>query len=122
MTLSSRLDALIGDRLGRVGEATAKLVPWLAALGRSADVAVLAEAVEPDPTGLFEPLGELERHGIVHTGPDGTYGFTHDLVRTAAYQRISTPRRTTLHARIGQVLNGSADPDDVLAADARSPR
>ena len=116
--LSSRLDALIGDRLGRVDEEAAKLVPWLAVLGRSTDVALLAEAAGRDPTGLFEPLGELERHGVVHAGADGTYGFTHDLVQTAAYKRISAPRRTTLHARVGQVLNGAADPDDALAADA----
>ncbi len=116
--LSSRLDALIGDRLGRVGEEAARLVPWLAVLGRSADVALLAEAVERDPADLFEPLGELERHGVVHAGTDGTYGFTHDLVQTAAYQRISAPRRISLHARIGRVLNGAADPDDALAAAA----
>ncbi len=116
--LSSRLDALIGDRLGRVGEEAAKLVPWLAVLGRSTEVALLAEAVERDPAGLFEPLGELERHGVLRAGADGTYGFTHDLVQTAAYQRISAPRRTTLHSRVGQVLNGAADPDDALAADA----
>ncbi|HKY75780.1 MAG TPA: BTAD domain-containing putative transcriptional regulator [Acidimicrobiia bacterium] len=116
--LSSRLDALIGDRLGRVGEEAAKLVPWLAVLGRSADIALLAEAVERDPADLFEPLGELERHGVVHAGTDGTYGFAHDLVQTAAYQRISAPRRTSLHARIGRVLNGAADPDNALAAAA----
>ena len=39
-------------------------------------------------------------------------------MRAAAYQRISPPRRAVLHARIGRVLNGAADPDDALAADA----
>jgi len=70
--LSSRLDALIGDRLDRIGENTARLVPWLAALARSADAALLAEVVERATGDLFEPLGELERHGLIHAGADGT--------------------------------------------------
>jgi DNA-binding SARP family transcriptional activator len=116
--LSSRLDALIGDRLGRLGEEAAKLVPWLAAFARAVDPAVLAQVLDPDSTDLFEPLGELERHGLLRIAADGTYGFTHELVREAAYKRISTPRRAMVHARIGQVLNLAPDPDDTLAADA----
>ncbi|HZI37149.1 MAG TPA: BTAD domain-containing putative transcriptional regulator [Acidimicrobiia bacterium] len=116
--LSSRLDALIGDRLERLGEDAARLVPWMAALARDVDAALLAETVEWDPSDLFEPLGQLERHGVIHTGPDGNYAFTHDLVRSAAYERISTPRRAMLHNRIGRVLNAAAGPDDALAAEA----
>ncbi len=115
--LTSRLDALIGDRLGRLGEEAAQLVPWVAAFGRSIDPAVLAQAIERDIAGLFDPLGELERHGVLRPGTDGAYGFAHDLVRSAAYQRISTPRRTVLHARIGRVLNQLPDPDYSFAAD-----
>jgi DNA-binding SARP family transcriptional activator len=116
--LASRLDALIGDRLDRLGEGAATLVPWLAAFGRNVDVSLLAEAVDDQATELFGSLGELERHGVIRAGADGAYEFTHDLVRSAAYQRISTPRQVMLHARIGRVLNAAADPDDALAADA----
>jgi tetratricopeptide (TPR) repeat protein len=116
--LSSRLDALIADRLGRLGDAAAQLVPWLAAFGRSINPALLADAVDREPADIFDSLGELERHGVLHPSADGAYGFTHDLVRTAAYKRISTPRRAMLHARIGQVLSHVSDPDDSLAADA----
>src|SRR5581483_5503786 len=116
--LSSRLDGLIADRLGRLSEDAATLVPWLAAFARGIDAALLAEAVEAEATDLFAPLGELERHGVIRPGDDGTYGFSHDLVRDAAYRRISAPRRVVLHGRIGRVLDGAADPDDALAADA----
>jgi DNA-binding SARP family transcriptional activator len=116
--LSSRLDALIGDRLARLGERASGLVPWLAAFGRTVDVALLAQAVNRDVTELFDPLGELERHGVLREAGDGSYGFVHDLVRTAAYKRISTPRRLMLHARIGQILSRAPDPDDTLATEA----
>jgi DNA-binding SARP family transcriptional activator len=116
--LSSRLDALIGDRLGRLGDDSARLVSWLAAIARPVDATLLAGAVEQETSALFEPLGQLERHGVIHARADGTYGFSHDLVRAAAYKRISTPRRAVLHGRIGRVLNDAPDPDDALAADA----
>jgi DNA-binding SARP family transcriptional activator/class 3 adenylate cyclase len=116
--LSSRLDALIGDRLQRLGEEAGRLVPWMAAFGRNTDVSILAEIVDRPVADLVAPLEDLERHGVLQVDASGTYRFTHDLVRTAAYARISTPRRTMLHGRIGAVLASHLDPDDTLAADA----
>jgi DNA-binding SARP family transcriptional activator len=116
--LSSRLDALIGDRLERLGDDAARLVPWIAAFARPVDTALLADAVELETSALFDPLGELEHHGLMHGQADGTYGFSHDLIRSAAYKRLSAPRRAVLHGRIGRVLNDAPDPDDALAADA----
>jgi DNA-binding SARP family transcriptional activator len=116
--LSSRLDALLGDRLSRLSTGAAMLVPWLAAFGRGAEPAVLADVVNRPVEELVEPLGEMEHHGVLQVLADGTYDFNHDLVRTAAYKRLSTPRRTMLHTRIGTVLASAPDPDDVLAAEA----
>ena len=116
--LSSRLDALLGDRLSRLSTGAAMLVPWLAAFGRGAAPSVLAEVVNRPVEELIEPLGEMEHHGVLQVLADGTYDFHHDLVRTAAYKRLSTPRRSMLHTRIGTVLASAPDPDDVLAAEA----
>ena len=116
--LSSRLDALLGDRLSRLSAGAALLVPWLAAFGRGVDPTVLAEVVNRPVEELVEPLGEMEHHGVLQVLADGTYDFNHDLVRTAAYKRLSTPRRAMLHTRIGTVLESAPDPDDVLAAEA----
>jgi tetratricopeptide (TPR) repeat protein len=71
-----------------------------------------------DPVELFAALGDLERHGVLRADENGDVDFVHDLVRTAAYQRLSPARRATLHARIGTVLASQPDPDDSLAADA----
>jgi DNA-binding SARP family transcriptional activator len=116
--LSSRVDALIGDRLARLDERANTLIPWLAAFGRGIAPAILGGLVERDPAELFEPLGDLERQGLLRADDDGTYDFTHDLVRSAAYKRLSTPRRAMLHSRIGVVLASLPDSDDSLAADA----
>jgi DNA-binding SARP family transcriptional activator/tetratricopeptide (TPR) repeat protein len=116
--LTSRLDALIGDRLGRLSDDAAILVPWLAAFGRSVEPSLLAGVVNRPVEELIAPLGEMERHGVLTVRADGGYDFDHDLVRTAAYKRQSTPKRAMLHARIGVVLEAAPDPDDTRAADA----
>jgi hypothetical protein len=116
--LSSRLDALIGDRLRGLSEGAVTLLPWLAAFGRGVEPLMLAEVVSRPLEELVEPLAEIERHGLLHELGNGCYEFAHDLVRAAAYKRISTPRRVMLHGRIGAVLDAAPDPDDALAADA----
>jgi DNA-binding SARP family transcriptional activator/tetratricopeptide (TPR) repeat protein len=116
--MSGRVDALIGDRLERLSPSAAALVPWLAAFGRSASPDLLAAAARIDADQLVEPLGELEAHGVLAATADGAYDFTHDLVRYVAFRRLSTPRRTMLHRRIGGALLAAPDPDDTLAADA----
>jgi DNA-binding SARP family transcriptional activator len=115
--LSSRVDALIGDRLARLDDRAAALVPWIAAYGRGVPPTVLARLADRPTTDVFEALGNLERHGVVHAADDGSVDFVHDLVRSAAYKRLSTPRRSMLHARIATVLASIADPDDSVAAD-----
>jgi DNA-binding SARP family transcriptional activator len=115
--LSSRVDALIGDRLARLDERAAELVPWVAAFGRAVAPGILARLVERHPGDLFEPLGTLERHGLFVVTDDELYDFAHDLVREAAYKRLSTPRRAMLHARVGMVLASVPDADDSVAAE-----
>ena len=115
--LSSRVDGLIGDRLSRLNEDARMLVPWVAAVGRAVAPGVLGSIAEREPVELFAALGDLERHGVLQAHENGEVDFVHDLVRTAAYQRLSPARRATLHARIGTVFASEPDPDDSLAAD-----
>jgi DNA-binding SARP family transcriptional activator len=116
--LSGEVDALIGDRLARLSERAAALVPWLAAFGRSVRPTLLAAAYDTSVDALLEPLGELEEHGVVVAEPDGAYDLAHDLLRDTAYRHLSTPRRIMLHRRIGRALVIFPDDDDTLAADA----
>ena len=112
------MDALIGDRLARLSERAAALVPWLATFGHSVRPTLLAAAYDSSVEALLEPLGELEEHGVVVAGPDGAYDLAHDLLRETIYRHLSTPRRIMLHRRIGRALAIAPDDDDTLAADA----
>ncbi len=115
--LSSRLDALIGDRLARLDERAVALVPWVAAYGRGVPPRILAAVGDADAKELYAALGELERHGVLRADDNGDVDFVHDLVRTVAYSRLSTSRRVMLHAAIATVLAAEPDPGDDLAAD-----
>ncbi|HYB22152.1 MAG TPA: AAA family ATPase, partial [Solirubrobacteraceae bacterium] len=115
--LTGRVDALISDRLARLDDSSSALVPWIAAFGRGVPPDVLAQLVEREPAKLFEPIGILERHGVLCSDDNGHIDFVHDLVRRAAYRRLSTSRRSMLHARISAVLALLPDPDDSLAAE-----
>jgi DNA-binding SARP family transcriptional activator len=114
---TGRVDALISDRLARLDDSASALVPWVAAFGRGVPPAVLAQLVERQPAKLFEAIGILERHGVLRSDGNGHIDFAHDLVRRAAYRRLSASRRSMLHARIGAVLALLPDPDDSLAAE-----
>jgi DNA-binding SARP family transcriptional activator len=115
--LSRRVDALIGDRLARLHEHAFTLVPWIAAVGRAVAPRLLGAITHRDPIDLFAALGDLERHGVLRANDNGDVDFTHELVRSAAYERLSAARRTTVHARIAAVFASQPDPDDSLAAD-----
>ena len=114
---SGRVEALIGDRVGSLGDIAGSLVPWLAAFGRDVGPSLLADLAGLPTADLLAPLEELERHDILRATPDGTYDFSHDLLREVSYRRLSPPRRQLLHHRIAAVLHGMPDPDLILAAD-----
>ncbi len=117
---AATLAGLLDERLARLGPEARDLLPWAAALGRSFGADTLA-AVCDRPTGdHLRALDELERHGVLRAATHGGYDFTHDLLRRAAYRKLSPPRRQLVHARIATVLDGlrsTAGGDGTLAGD-----
>jgi DNA-binding SARP family transcriptional activator len=96
MLITSRLERLDGD--------AQTVLPWAAALGRAFDVGVLIDVTGLPATALLGALADLERHAVVRaTGPSG-YDFVHDLVRRAAYEQMSDPRRRLVHLQIARSL------------------
>src|SRR5207253_3016429 len=59
----------------------------------------------PEPE-LFAALDEAVRSGMIADLPSRrlAYGFTHELVRRALYDRLSALRRAELHLRVGEAL------------------
>jgi DNA-binding SARP family transcriptional activator len=117
------LDALLADRLDRLDPRAQDVLPWAAALGRGFEAEVLSGLTGLEGIELLGALEELERRGVLrsesasHAERGGGYDFAHDLVRGAAYRRLSAPRRKFVHQRIARDLAQRAAVDPSLQGD-----
>jgi DNA-binding SARP family transcriptional activator len=117
---SDSLDALLADRLDRLDGRTREMLPWAAALGTSFRADVLGRVTGANDMELLTALSELEGRGVLRTdavGSGATYDFVHDLVRDAAYKRLSSPRRQVLHRAIARALADLAAGEDAFHGD-----
>ena len=119
--LPHTLLGLLSERLERLGEHGRALVPWAATLGHSFALATLGAVSGTAPEELLRGIEELERRGVLKVAPAGPsqfgYDFVHDLVRRAAYQALSVPRRRLCHARAAEILWRDVERDASLASD-----
>jgi DNA-binding SARP family transcriptional activator len=118
--VSDSLDVLLSDRLGRLDGRAQDVLPWAAALGHGFSPDLLERVTQLGANDLLGALDELERRGILRMHPSEAtqgYDFVHDLVRGAAYRRLSTPRRRFVHQHIARVLTDLAGTDAALHGD-----
>ncbi len=115
--LPQALADLIGDRLAHVGPSGLALLPWAAALGKSFDADRLSRVAGLAVSEVLAGLAELELQRVLRPAGEGEalHDFAHDLVRRAAYQQLSPPRRRLIHRRIAEALQNLPDPEDALA-------
>ena len=109
--------AMIISRLDLLDGAIRETVCWAAAVGRQFDAEVVGRATGMPAGEMLASLERLERLAIIRPAGDRGYDFCHDLVRDAAYQMISGPRRTLMHRQIARALRESHDPDGALAGE-----
>lgn len=110
---------VIARRLERVSGDTRETLAVAAALGREFAVETLAHVAGRSPEEVLGVLDEAIGEGIVAEAPGGAYRmrFSHVLLRDALYEELGASRRTQLHRRIGDTLEGlyAEDPDPHLA-------
>jgi DNA-binding SARP family transcriptional activator/predicted ATPase len=98
------IESVLAEHLSRPEGPARALLPWAAALGREFDIGVLTRCLKLSPGEWDGALAELERCGIIRCIGAARYDFSHDLVRSAAYRRISQPRRRLIHSQIAQSI------------------
>jgi class 3 adenylate cyclase/DNA-binding SARP family transcriptional activator len=101
---------LLRARIGRLGEAERQIVAAGAVIGRSFAFDVLRQASGRSEEeaisaveslisrGFFQPLAQGGRDAEVD------YDFSHEKLRTIAYEDTSLPRRRLLHRRVAEAL------------------
>jgi hypothetical protein len=97
------LDAVLRSRLEQAGPAAQEVAALAAAVGRDVTLDLLAAAGDSDADGVVAAVDELWRLRILRERGQG-YDFSHDLLRDAAYARITPARRWLLHRRVAQGL------------------
>ena len=118
--VAQALRVLIGERLDRLDDKARSLLPYAAAMGRSFDPQILARVLDMPLADLFSALGDLERRGIFRASAPGSYDFSHDLIRQAAYHQLSEPRRRLVHLQLARVLSTWPDPSGELSGDGET--
>ena len=101
---------VIGRRLGRLSEATSRILSLAAVIGRQFDVPLLAKIAEASEDAVLDALDEATAAALVSEvrGSAETFTFRHALIRTTLYEELSATRRGRLHRRVGEALEDLA--------------
>jgi DNA-binding SARP family transcriptional activator len=97
------LPAVLSNRLQQATVAARDVAGLAAAVGTDFTLDLVTEASDLDADIVVGAVDELWRRRILREFRDG-YDFSHDLLREAAYDQISPPKRWLLHRRIAQSL------------------
>ncbi|HWJ81356.1 MAG TPA: BTAD domain-containing putative transcriptional regulator [Nocardioides sp.] len=103
-----RLPAAVGEvldrRLGRLPEETVAALRTAAVIGRSFDLATLADAAGLDEDDALDVVEPAQAAGLVRERGVDHYLFTHALVRDRLREGLGASRLARLHARVAAAL------------------
>ncbi|HEX4015913.1 MAG TPA: AAA family ATPase [Frankiaceae bacterium] len=113
---SGDLAGVLRHRLEQATPTAREIAGLASAVGRDFDLELLTEASDHEADAVVRAVDELWGRRILRELADG-YDFSHDLLREAAYQEVSPPRRWLLHRRLAQGLELlHADDIDTVSA------
>jgi DNA-binding CsgD family transcriptional regulator/tetratricopeptide (TPR) repeat protein len=102
---------VVSQAVSRLDAATRDLLELAAVAGQEFELDILRLAA---PAALTRPdaLETAVRSGMLEEVPGRTlsFGFTHELVRRAVYDRLSSLRRAELHLQVAEALEQSGPP------------
>lgn len=116
---AGRAGVPVGDaalrRLDHLRPETVELLRAASVLGRTFDLAVVAELVGRRGVAVAADVDEALAAGILHPAGD-RLTFAHDLVWSGVYESLTPAVRSTLHVEAARVLaERQAEPFDVAA-------
>jgi DNA-binding CsgD family transcriptional regulator len=95
---------VVSQRLARLAPITTELLELAATAGAEFDLEIIRRAAGLPEPEFVTALDEAVRSGIVDELPQRrlAYRFTHELVRRAVVDRLTSVRRAELHLRVGE--------------------
>jgi class 3 adenylate cyclase len=101
---------LVLRRVNRLPSGQVELLEAAAVLGREFDMSVVERMLGWPPDEAYKALDALVRSDLLReVSPAGRFEFAHGLVRSAVYDRLTTPGRVVLHRRAADTLESLAD-------------
>ncbi len=97
------LTGVLTSRLSRLSEAGRQALQLASAVGRPFSLELLTEASDQTADAMVGAVDELWRRRILVQRGE-RYGFSHSLLREAAYETVPPARRWLLHRRLAQAL------------------
>jgi tetratricopeptide (TPR) repeat protein len=97
---------VVRRRLEQLSDHCLKTLTMAAVYGREFSLEVIEALSDSDAERVLDDLEEATDARIIAEAPgsDLAYLFTHDLVREAVYEQVTTVRRKRMHAHIASVL------------------
>lgn len=108
--------SIIASRIDGLDAATSSLLDAASVFGRRFVAAALASATDTPLVEVVRRLGDLSARGLLRSGEDGSFVFSHALVRDAFYERVEPDRRRELHLSIATTLARDGQRHAALAA------
>jgi len=104
--LPANLQNLLMERIDRLDDPSRAVVDTAAVIG-GPFTAELLEVVRGANGSLAGVLADLEQQGILQPAEgEGKHCFRHALIRDAAYDSLLSERRTRIHERVADALEG----------------
>jgi predicted ATPase len=103
-SLPPKVQAVIESRLAQLSASARRIANLAATIGRAFAFDVLAEASQEDEDALVRGLDELWQRRIIREQSENDYDFSHDKIREAVYNSLSTANRRLLHRRVAGAL------------------
>jgi DNA-binding CsgD family transcriptional regulator len=110
--LPTSIVSAVRQRINRLDPQVITLLHTAAIIGRTFDIALLAEVADQDREAVEEYLQKAEQARLIRSGQFGTFTFSHDTIRACLYDEVSSSRRTHLHTLIGRRLELRLDRSD----------
>ena len=102
--LAALARTIIANRLEKLSPEQRRLASAIAAVGRPVTAEFAALLTNEDDEAALERIEQLTQAKILQESENGKYGFTHEVVREAAYALILGGRRQRCHGLIARSL------------------
>jgi len=110
--LPSSIVSAVRQRVSRLAPQVITLLHTAAIIGRTFDIALLAEVAGQDREAVEERLQQAEQARLIRPEQSGAFTFSHDMIRACLYDEVNSSRRTRLHTLIGRKLEPRLDDSD----------